>query len=676
MSFLTPLYIAGMLAVTLPVLFHLIRRTPRGQVPFSSLMFLSASPPRVTRRSRLDNLILLLLRGLALALLALAFARPLFRDPSTLATLDHPSRRIALLVDTSASLRRGDLWQRAIAKADRVLDGVTPADQLALVAFSDHVETLISFDAWNKVEPSQRVEYARNLLKELKPGWGATNLGDALVAAADRLGDVSDSSAVSADAERQIILISDLQQGSRLEALQSHAWPKAVTVDVQTVTSPVETNAGLHLTAATDEAAAQPSDAALRIRIDNTPDSKREAFELHWASAEGPIAGSKSIGVTVPAGSSRVVSVPRSKSAAADRLVLTGDDDDFDNTVFVVAPRQAEVTIAYFAADAADDTAGLRYYLERALVDTPGRKFEVAVVPSAKPIAPGLIERTNLAVVADQLPEDQIGLLREYVRNGGTLLLALTDGNAATLKRLLDAPDMVVEEASGSDFALIGELTFTHPLFAPFADPRFSDFTKIHFWKHRRIRLPAGSDVQVLAKFDDGDPAVMERRIGKGSIVALTSSWRPVDSQLALSSKFVPLVSALLDLHGDKTNEQIQFTVGDRVSFDKEQTPGNHVPSPTAQPGIFDVAGRQIAVNLAADESRTAPLAVEELEQRGAKLGNETTHQADVERRRQLRTTELENRQKLWRWLIVAVLGLVIAETTLAGSLSRKEIPR
>ncbi len=63
MSFLTPLYILGLAAVSLPILFHLIRRTPRGVQPFSSLMFVTPSPPRVTRRSRLDQILLLLLRA-------------------------------------------------------------------------------------------------------------------------------------------------------------------------------------------------------------------------------------------------------------------------------------------------------------------------------------------------------------------------------------------------------------------------------------------------------------------------------------------------------------------------------------------------------------------------------------------------------------------------------------
>ena len=58
MSFLAPLFALGIGAVTLPILLHLIRRTPRGRHEFSSLMFLSPSPPRLTRRSRLDNLLL------------------------------------------------------------------------------------------------------------------------------------------------------------------------------------------------------------------------------------------------------------------------------------------------------------------------------------------------------------------------------------------------------------------------------------------------------------------------------------------------------------------------------------------------------------------------------------------------------------------------------------------
>ena len=83
MSLLAPLYVLGVLAVALPVLFHLIRRQVKDRTPISTVMFLPTSQPRLTRRNRLENLPLLLLRALALILLALAFSRPFLRSTST-----------------------------------------------------------------------------------------------------------------------------------------------------------------------------------------------------------------------------------------------------------------------------------------------------------------------------------------------------------------------------------------------------------------------------------------------------------------------------------------------------------------------------------------------------------------------------------------------------------------
>ena len=82
MNFLSPLFLLGALAVAGPIIFHLIRRTTREVKPFSSLMFLKPTPPRVTSRSRIENLWLLLLRCLVLLALALGFARPFFRESS------------------------------------------------------------------------------------------------------------------------------------------------------------------------------------------------------------------------------------------------------------------------------------------------------------------------------------------------------------------------------------------------------------------------------------------------------------------------------------------------------------------------------------------------------------------------------------------------------------------
>src|SRR5262249_4101958 len=90
-------------------------------------------------------------------------------------------------------------------------------------------------------------------------------------------------------------------------------------------------------------------------------------------------------------------------------------------------------------------------------------------------------------------------------------------------------------------------------------------------------------------------------------------------------------------------------------------------------PGIYHLRadGQDIplAVNLSPDEGRTAPIATEELEQYGAKLGSKPLSDDVVARQRQLQVSELESRQKFWQWLLLGVLGLLIAETALAGRL-------
>src|SRR5262245_34810547 len=118
MNFLAPLFLLGAFGIALPLVFHLIRRTTREQTPFSSLMFLQPTPPRLTRRSKLEHILLLILRCAVLCLLAVGFARPFIK--SNAPTLSGPAatKRVVVLVDTSASMRRANLWRTARDKAD------------------------------------------------------------------------------------------------------------------------------------------------------------------------------------------------------------------------------------------------------------------------------------------------------------------------------------------------------------------------------------------------------------------------------------------------------------------------------------------------------------------------------------------------------------------------------
>jgi hypothetical protein len=95
------------------------------------------------------------------------------------------------------------------------------------------------------------------------------------------------------------------------------------------------------------------------------------------------------------------------------------------------------------------------------------------------------------------------------------------------------------------------------------------------------------------------------------------------------------------------------------------------------EPGIYTFTTgtrvTRIAVNVAASESRTEPLAADELERYGAPGPRRAPEVARAaEREALLQAAEAESRQKLWRWILGATLLLLFAESALAGWTMRK----
>ncbi len=751
MGILVPLYLAGLTALSLPLIFHLVRRTPRGRQEFSSLMFLSPTPPRLTRRSRLDQILLLLLRLAALALIAFAFCRPFLREAALLSQTDLAGRRVALLIDTSASMRRGDLWTQAIKFAEKYLDELNPQDDVALFAFSDRLRTIIDFQKEGAAPIADKPQVVRNRLKQLQPDWGATDLGTALVSVASELDSASDVSQSSLDP--RIVVISDFPSGSRIESLQSFEWPKRIPVETQRVSLMSTTNA--HAQVLPAEEGNELAD--VRVRVTNAADSRGDQFFVAWQNAafangerqpsgdSGSTRGTQTtrgltplvrkervgeVAVYVPAGQSRVIRLPRGDdNLTADRVVLRGDDHEFDNTFFVVPPRKLDATVLYAGRDAVNDPNGLQLYLRLATANDPLRQVEIKPLENGEALATPAELAPKLVVISQAVSLDLQTALRSFAERGGTLLL-VPEGEEASAAmvsffedvELAAAPNAteVVAESRRSDdkYLLLGDIDFTHPLFTSFASPRYNDFTKIHFWKHCPIRLKTPATTRIVARFDNGDPALLERSVGAGRVLALLSGWQPEESQLALSSKFVPLIGALLDLACGGTEAVEGITVGQPMMLleswraggvnppvetkqsDNLRTRGLMPPArqevafvvrtpdgrdirgdvgssftETDHPGIYRVklgsTETLFAVNLSTSESNTAPLDLEQLEQRGVRFTVEKTRSERIDRIRQQRDTELEGRQKVWRWLIVLALVTLILETWWAGRAER-----
>ena len=294
------------------------------------------------------------------------------------------------------------------------------------------------------------------------------------------------------------------------------------------------------------------------------------------------------------------------------------------------------------------------------------------------------IRASPLVVLAGTPSPETTKVLEQYLRDGGTVLVVPAAGQ--TLPALAGATPRPVEESRVDRYAMLGDIAFDHPLFAPLSGPQFGDFTKVHFWKHRRVTDQHLSEARILARFDDGDPAVLEKPLGRGRLVVFTSGWQPADSQLARSSKFVPLMTALLELRGGRQSVAVNYRIGDRVpvpptvgSASVRKPDGTTVTlaaeatafENTEQPGVYvlDTAagGSPFAINLDPTESLTAPLPAETLEQFGCRLAKRDGDESRAAAERQQRNAELERSQSIWRVLMVAAIAVLLVETCLAG---------
>ena len=198
MAFLAPLFLAGLVALAVPILVHLTHKERKDVVVFPSLMFLSKIPYQAVRRQRIRHWLLFALRCLALILLAFAFARPFLTRPVLAAPVRGlGARELVILLDRSYSMSYGDRWTRAVDAAKRAVTGMGANDRASLVLF-DEVATAAT-------EPTTDRAVLNVAIDAAKAGAGVTRFEPAFKLAQRILVD-------SKLPRKEVMLISDFQR--------------------------------------------------------------------------------------------------------------------------------------------------------------------------------------------------------------------------------------------------------------------------------------------------------------------------------------------------------------------------------------------------------------------------------------------------------------------------------
>jgi hypothetical protein len=702
LSFLTPLYLLAGLAILAPILAHLVRKRPREVMDFSSVIFLDASPPRLTNRNWIEQWLLLALRSLILLALALAFARPYLKTLIEQHTSEYPAKVRVLLIDTSASMRREGVWEQAIQKAKEYIANSQPEDSIAVVAMTDRIESLHSLEQSRQSGISERKLLASKSIDGVTPTWLSCDLGQCMLQAIELLNDSRSDQETKTPAE--IAIVSDFQSGNPLDSLGSIQWPQEIPIVPLVCQPKIPGNASISILPRSDDSSTAISENTERILVRNATRSKKDRFSLKWLDSDGKPLAAEPQEVFVPAGQQQILMLERptlesNGSQSPLVLELDGDDQLFDNRQYLYRGKKQKGKAICLDSKKKDPKDSLWYFAVRVPISQPSLDVQWEVFDPTEELKEADHNDWRLVIASSELSALWARKLRELIENGLHVWWILDrptgtfQSDQARLEEIWKTwfpnDEVAISERTIDRFQLLQNIDMSHPMFSAFSDPKFNDFTKIRFWKHRQIQGLASNDWRILANYDDGTPAIFQRPLGKGMVSVLASGWQPIESQLALSSKFVPIVVAMFE-QASPLQPDPDYRCGKRIpshlahenwqsivqqqSYDvgKELGPkDSHNDGIFIAPGIFKESNRQefVAVNLSKSEGLTDPIDLEEFARFGIPIGQQTSpsnQPESVSRKNQL-AEQMEASQGGWWWILLAVSIFAGLESLIAA---------
>jgi hypothetical protein len=696
MSLLVPLFLLGLAGVAVPFVLHLTRRQRRNVVPFPSLMFLERIPYQEQRRRRIHYWFLLSLRALALALVAIAFARPFFEQDTLGLGENSGPREVVVLIDQSYSMEIGDHFDRALDEARAIFNELGPLDRASLVMFGQGARVVTRSTA-------DRSQLTR-ALDTVRVGSSVTRFGPALKVAQTILEE-------SGLPGGEVFLLTDFQRTGWTgdEGIRLPAGSKVTPIEVGE-----EMSDNIQVT---DVALAREAVSG-RERVTPTARLARRGGEqstevMVSLDIDGQELQSRPVTIP-PNGSATVAFQPFTLSQPHTRGSVRVPDDDLsadDARHFVVSPGTALLMLVVEGGSAARDAS---LYLQRALAISEGRRFDIAF-RRTNAVRPQDLDGTAGVIMNDaNVDGASAERLRSFVEDGGGLMLVLgpSSGWPASAADMLPGSIGPVQDRLQGRGGRLGFLEYGHPIFEAFSGPRSGDFTGAQFFRARDF-TPADS-ATVLARFDDGSVALAELRYGRGTVLVWTSALDNFWNDLALQPVYLPFVHSIAEYVGGRTEALPWFVAGQVVDLaDPEAletaglvsaeaaglvdgldqmalTPsGQSVRLPAGEgprylrleergfymvrpPGSNPDRPFVMAVNVELEESNLARIDAQELVAQVGTTAVGPSGGTDFEQASDMRMQDLERRQSLWRWILIAAFSLFVTETLLSNWVSRK----
>lgn len=595
-GFLNPGLALGAALAAVPLLIHLLNRQRHRPLEWAAMRFVLAAYKKTRRRAQIENLILLLLRMGAVALLALAVARPFIGRHSVLAPLTERRRDLILILDASASTGYREnvetVFERELERARTLLSGLEGVR-------GDRARLLLAAGAPRLLSARSPEDALAVLSTVTAPAHEPLDLGAVLSEVATM---ADEDAAGGTTAGLEVRLLTDLQRASFLPPVT------AAPEEGEEAARPV-------LFVALDKLHALGVSVVVEDLGAGALDPPNVALEA--VNTFGPILGPGSaveVGVTVASfgaggpGAARVVLevdgerqpsrsvdlTARSRAEVVFPVVfqdaghhivtasLEGDalpiDDRRDQILDVPPPLRVLLVDGAPADDIAADEVG---YL-RAVLEPPDEaalpgslatggsspflptvvtdlgfssgeadvgNFDVIVLANTAAPPPALVEELEQRVAAGAALLVTAGSRMEEYRSNWNDRMVRPDGTGLLPARLgprVDVPDRRREYFRAADFDA------EHPALAFFADERWRPFlTEVPVWAF--LAVEPREDARTLITLDDpeGHALLLERAYDRGRVFLWTSTIDNAWTKLPESPRsLVPLMHELLRYAG------------------------------------------------------------------------------------------------------------------------------
>ena len=649
MGFFAPLFLLGAIAVALPFWLHRLQTQSSLRQPFSSTMLLETTEQQVHVQKKLKYLVLLSLRVAVLLILALVFAKPFLPRPAA-APASGQEGTYLVLIDTSASMSRDGVFDRAVTAAYGAIESV-PAGALIQVLDADDDVSRVS-------ELSADKSMHRSAVSAL--GVSALRLDfGRMMTTIDRL-------AESLPPPVRLHVISDFQDSAmpaRFADLVSSQVAEMI-----------------------------PHSVGMPPRFNRRIEYVRDNFdEVDIGIEAGTGAGATGARIELLLNDEAIDARVLSETGRAtlqfsglrpdvgdNRLTVRLDNDDdlaFDDQWFHVIENVPPAPIPLITLN---DRGLPVKYLSAALESDAAYRVEPMLIGDADFRT---LSRYRWAIVDDlaSLDGEQAAALATFVQQGGSLF-AFVGERAAGAERLPISGHVVRPTGIGAgpyEFITVGQLDSRHPVLS-----RTEGWFNVNIRRNIAIDPLAGD--QVLMRLENDVPLLIERRLGKGRLLVLTAGLDNRWNDLPIRPVFVGfIIEAARYLSGvDRVTKS--FTAGDTLTLSLVEGASGQVLDPEGnavlslagttraqqiklnKPGYYEVYTPQedyiVAVNTDPRESDLNTIATVTLERWVRATGGQAPTDGRV-------TSDFDPEPlELWHALIVLLALLVIGESMLGNA--------